>query len=251
MARGVGSLEWARRTHGRLSRRDRLALVAQGVRRQAQAMRPRLGSRAQAVLDVEGYSPPDSAVAQEAEELCREASAPFLEAHCYRTHLWGVAIGRDEGVDFDEEDFYVAALTHDLGLTERFRGHDPEAACFSLDSASGARELLASQGWEGERMDAVAEAITLHLNADVPLSQGAEAYLLQLGAAVDVTGFRLSDLDRVTRQAVLAAHPRHGMKAEFVSLMHREVREHPDSRPAFFTRRFRFDRMVERAPFDD
>jgi hypothetical protein len=221
------------------------------VRRQAQATLPRLGFRGRAVLDLEGYSPPDSAAARGAEELCREASAPFLEAHCHRTHLWGIAIGRDERVDFDEEAFYVAALTHDLGLTERFRAHDPEAACFSLDSASGARELLAPHGWEGQRSDAVAEAITLHLNAAVPLSQGPEAYLLQLGAAVDVTGFRLRDLDRATRDAVLAANPRHGMKAEFVALTHREVREHPDSRPAFFTRRFRFDRMVERAPFDD
>lgn len=251
MAQGVGSLDWARRTHGRLSRRDRLTLLAQGARRQAQALMPRLGSRARAVLDVDAYAPPDSAVAREAEELCREVSPPFLEAHCFRVNLWGLAIGIDEAVEFDEEALYVGSLTHDLGLTERFRGHDPEAACFSLDSVSGMRELVEPRGWDRPRADTVAEAITLHLNAAVPLSQGPEAYLLQIGAAIDVTGFRLRDVDRATRDAVLAAHPRQGMKTEFVSLMHREIREHPDSRPAFFTKRTGFGGMIERAPFDE
>lgn len=68
MASGGGSLEWARRTHGRLSTSDQAALIVQGVRRQARSILPRLGSRAQAVLDLDGYRPPDSAVAREAEE---------------------------------------------------------------------------------------------------------------------------------------------------------------------------------------
>jgi hypothetical protein len=245
----VGTLEWARQTHGRLSRRDRLDLLAQGVRRQAKAMLPRLGSRARAVLDLGGYRAPDSPAAREAEELCREASSAALEAHCYRTHLWGVAIGRYERVEFDEEAFYVAALTHDLGLTDGFRGQDPEAGCFSLDSVSGAQDLTRRHAWPDRRTDLVAEAITLHLNAEVPRSRGPEAYLLQLGAAVDVTGYRLRDVARDTREAILAVHPRRGMKAEFVALMHDEVKIHPSSRPAFFTRRLRFDRMIERAPF--
>ena len=246
----VGTLAWARRTGGRLSRRDRLELLVQGVRRQAADLMPGRGSRARAVLELDGYAPPDSALARDAEELCREVSEPFLEAHCQRVNLWGVAIGRHEGVDFDEEALYVASLTHDLGLTARFRGHDPEAACFSLDSASGARAVIRPHGWPEPRVDTVAEAITLHLNAHVPLAKGAEAYLLQIGAALDVTGYRLGDVDRATRAAILAAHPRHDMKRAFVALMHDELRLHPESRPAFFTRRLRFGRMIQRAPFD-
>lgn len=252
MATGVGSLDWARRTHGRLSRRDKLVLLLQGARRQAVALAPRLGaSRARAVLDLESYGPPDSAAAREAEELCREASPGFLEAHCFRTHLWGVAIGRHERLAFDEEAFYVACLTHDLGLTERFRGHDPEAACFSLDSAAGARELMTRHEWDPPRSDVVAEAITLHLNAAVPGSDGPEAYLLNLGASIDVTGFRLRDVDRATREAIVAMHPRQDMKRRFADIVRAEMTIHPDSRPAFFTRRAGFDRMILRAPFQD
>lgn len=214
-------------------------------------MLPGLGSKAAAVLDVDGYRPPDTAAAREAEELCRQASSPALEAHCHRCHLWGVLIGREEGVDCDEEILYIASLTHDLGLTEAYRGHDPQAACFSLDSASACGELVGRHGWDPGRSGAAQEAITLHLNAHVPPSQGAEAYLLQLGAAIDVTGYRFGDVDRSTRAAVLARHPRHGMKAEFCGLMDREVVEHPDSRPAFFTKRLGFKGMIERAPFDE
>jgi hypothetical protein len=242
----VGTLEWARRTHGRLSRRDRVALLVQGARR----MMPRRG-RLDAALDLDGYRPPDSAAAREAEEVCREASPPAIEEHCYRCHLWGVVVGRAERLAFDEEALYVASLTHDLGLTERFRGHDPAAACFSLDSASAARELMARHRWEPPRSEAVQEAITLHLNAHVPLGQGSEAYLLQLGAALDVTGYRFGDVDRETRRAILDRHPRRAMKEEFVRLMREEVGLHPDSRPAFFTKRVGFTRMIERAPFSE
>jgi predicted HD phosphohydrolase len=237
----VGTLEWARQTHGRLSARDRVALLLQGVRRSL----PR-GSRLGAALDLDAYRPPDTPTAREAEEVCREASSPAIEAHCFRTHLWGVAIAGEEGVGYDEEAFYVAALTHDLGLTDRYRGHDPDAACFSLDSASAAAELLAGD----PRTDTIAEAITLHLNAHVSLDQGSVAYLLQLGAAIDVTGYRFGDIERDTRRAILERHQRLAMKEEFKRLMDREVEEHPDSRPAFFTKRVGFKRMIERAPFE-
>ena len=246
----VGTLEWARRSGGRLSARDKAELVAQGVRRQAaelfrRGFRPR--HQARAMLDVGGYRPPDTPAARESEELCREVSGPTLEAHCHRTHLWGVLLGSHEGLEWDEEALYVACLLHDLGLTERYAGHDPEAGCFTLDSALGARDVVGE--WPGGRADVVAEAITLHTNAHVDPGQGTEAYLLQLGAAVDVTGLRFGEVERATRDAIVALHPRHGMKAAFVSLMREQCERNPDSRAAFFTRRLGFARMIERAPF--
>jgi hypothetical protein len=235
-----------------LSARDQLALVAGGVRMQARLMLPRsfrLRDGAAAVLDVDGYRPPDSAAAREAEELCREASEPFLEQHCHRTHLWGVVIGRHERLDFDAEALYVAALTHDLGLTERFRGHDPDAECFSLDSAAAARDLTRRHDWPEPRADTVVEAIALHLNATVPPSQGAEAYLLQFGAAPDVTGARFDEVDRATRDALLERHPRLDFKREFVATIRADMERHPHARPAFFSKRAGFLRRIEKAPY--
>lgn len=249
MASGVGSLEWARRTQGRLSARDRAVLIAQGVRRQARSLLPRLGSRGQAALDVDGYRPPDSAAAREAEQACREASPPFLEEHCYRVNLWGVAIGAEERIDFDEELLYVAALTHDLGLTEDYRGVENELYAFEVHSSSAACGIAFR--WSRDRSDSLEEAILLHLNPYVPLSQGPEAHLLQLGAALDVTGFRSRDVARGTRAAIIARHPRHRMKDGFKALMDEEVVRHPDSRAAFFTKWLGFKGMIGRAPFDE
>ena len=248
----VGTLEWVRRTGGRLSARDKAELVAQGVRRLASELRPAglsLRGRARATLDLDAYRPPDTRSAREAEELCREVSSPCIEAHCHRTHLWAVVLGRHGGIEWDEEALYVACLLHDLGLTERYAGHDPGAGCFTLDSAAGAREALGV--WARERVDLVAEAITLHVNAFVPLGRGAEAHLLQLGAALDVTGMRAGEVERATREAVVARHPRHGMKREFTRLMERQVERYPDSRAAFFTRRLGFRGMIRRAPFGE
>ena len=246
----VGTLEWARRTKGRLSARDKAELSAQAVRRQAAELLPRrfrIRSTARAALDLECYRPPDTRTAREAEELCREVSSASLEAHCHRTHLWGVVVGRHEQLDWDEEALYVGCLLHDLGLTQRYAGHDPDAACFTLDSTSGAREL--TRAWPDERADVVAEAITLHTNARVPLDCGPEAYLLGVGAAMDVTGMRFAEVVRSTRDAGVARHPRRGMKAEFVGLMQEQAERYPASRAAFFTKRLGFTRLIERAPF--
>ena len=217
---GVGSLAWARRTRGRLGRRDRAELIAQGVRRQARMLLPGLRGRAAATLDVDGYRPPDSAACREADELCREAASSAIDQHSHRVNLWGVVIARHERLDLDEEAHYVASLTHDLGLTERFRGHEPDAGCFSVDSAAACRDLVGRHGWERGRSVRAQESITFHLNAAVPLARGAEAYLLQVAAALDVTGYRFGEVARTTREEILARHPRHGMKAEFTALMH-------------------------------
>jgi hypothetical protein len=246
----VGSLEWARRTRGRLSARDRAELIAQGVRRQARVLLPRLGSRTAAALDLDAYRPPDTPAARAAEEACREASPRFLEEHCHRVNLWGVAIGRKEGIDFDEEAFYVAALTHDLGLTDSYRGLENQLYAFEVHSGVGASGVVESFQWSRDRSDVLREAILLHVNPRVPPSQGAEAYLLQVAAALDVTGFRFRDIEAVTRASIVTQHPRRRMKDGFKALMDEEVVRHPDSRAAFFTKWLGFKRMIEHAPFD-
>jgi hypothetical protein len=46
-----------------------------------------------------------------------------LAAHCYRTYLFGAALGTRDGLDWDAELLFVAAMLHDLGLTD-FIGDD-------------------------------------------------------------------------------------------------------------------------------
>jgi hypothetical protein len=252
----IGTLEWARRTGGRIGVGDRFRLLAEGLRFQIAAMAP--SRRRRAGLDREALSavelperPPDSAVAREAEELCRELSSETLLNHCLRTYVWGCLIGQRDGLRWDEELLYVCSMLHDLGLTDAHFRQDPSAHCFAVEGGRAAAEFGAGRGWEAERRDRLAEAICLHINVFVGPEHGAEAHLLFRGAGYDVIGRDLHAIDRPTRDRVHERHPRLGMKREFGRLMRRESDERPRSRARLYCRYGGFLRMIERAPFPE
>jgi HD superfamily phosphodiesterase len=62
----------------------------------------------------------DSSLAREAEDLLRSVAPPFLVNHSFRSHFFAVGLADRDGVRFDEELLYVAALLHDIGLVEEF-----------------------------------------------------------------------------------------------------------------------------------
>ncbi len=242
---GVGTLEWAKRTGGRLSGGDRLRLLGQVVA-QASVLSSRLKKRRTAA-DLDSVRIPDSRIARDAEELCREVSPPHLLQHCQRTYLWGSLLGRQGGIRYDEELFYVASLLHDLGAASRYPGEDLH--CFGVVSAMAARDFVRARGWEA-RARAVAEAISLHLNVRVGLEQGPEAHLLSAAAALDVTGLRVWELDRGTIGAVLARHPRLDFAREIDAFMRREKEARPDGRVHFLYRYLLFGQLIRRCPLD-
>jgi HD superfamily phosphodiesterase len=166
---------------------------------------------------------PDSRTAREAEELLREAAPPFLANHSHRSYHFATALAERERVRFDAELLYVAALLHDVGLVARF----DTGRCFELDGADAARRLAAEQGWPAERAEAAAEAIRLHVAAEIALADGPEAYLLNHATGFDVRGHRWDDVDAATVASVLAAHPRLDFEAGFTALL----RDQADRKP--------------------
>jgi HD domain-containing protein len=242
----VGTLEWAERTGGRLSGGDRLRLLGQAVA-QASVLSARLKKRRTAA-DLDSVRIPDSRIAKDAEELCREVSPPHLLQHCQRTYLWGSLLGRQGGIRYDEELFYVASLLHDLGATSRYPGEGLH--CFGVVSAMAARDFVRAREWEEVRAQAVAEAISLHLNVRVGLEHGPEAHLLSAAAALDVTGLRVWELDRGTINTVLAHHPRLDFAREIDAFMRREKEARPDGRIHFLYRYLLFGQLIRRCPLD-
>ena len=134
MASQVGTLEWAQRTRGRLSRAERVAVLTQVVRIQLATMPARAASRlglrraGLARLDVRDLRVPDSPPAREAEEVAADAQPDWMLAHAHRTYLWGVVLAAHDGVAFDEELLYIASLLHDAGLPEPVEGAAPPGA---------------------------------------------------------------------------------------------------------------------------
>jgi hypothetical protein len=255
MGTGVGTLAWAERTRGRLSFGDRLGLLGSALVLQARLLpaqvRWQLGlPTAQGPsVDPATLRAPDSAAAKAAEELCREISEPYLVNHCLRTYLWGRILAAQDGIRFDDELFYVACLMHDAGLVKPYLADPPDVPCFAVRGAEVARRLAAKQGWTPARVHAVAEAIALHLNVDVPLAEGPEAHLLNGGAALDVTGIRYWRLDPRIILDVLSRLPRLDMKRRIWDAWKSEADAHADCRGRFLNRYLQFRYRVRSAPF--
>jgi hypothetical protein len=138
----IGSVAWLERTRGRLGRREQLELMALVLRSQAVLLARRLGRSGDRVgrLDPRDVRIPDSAAAREAEEVCG-GLPPSVASHSHRCYLWGAILAAQDGITFDEELLYVAALLHDAGMpVAAAEGHD---CCFTLDSVLAVRALHA------------------------------------------------------------------------------------------------------------
>ena len=169
-------------------------------------VRQRLGLRNPGAFafDVDSLPIPDSSIAKEAEELCRETSSPMLVNHCLRTYAWGMILGRSDGLRPDPELFYVASMLHDLALTDRFRDYAP-MPCFGARAGIIATDWASARGWPAARCSTLANAISLHLNARVPAKHGPEAQCVQAGAGLDVIGLRHWELTPETVGSVSRA----------------------------------------------
>jgi hypothetical protein len=246
----VGTWEWAERTQGRLRRRDRARLIAQGVSARLARMPSQWRSKVLGEgVTLELPAPPDSALARAAEERTRELSSPWLYAHCLRTWAFATMFARRDRVEHDEELLYLACVLHDLGLTPTHTGRDPNAACFAVEGARAAHELVHKHGASDARARVVAEAITLHLNITVPTRLGAEANLLSKGASLDVAGRRIHQIPAHATSHAEARWPRDDFGSELVRATAEQARTRPESRSALL-HRLGFVNLIERNPLE-
>jgi hypothetical protein len=245
-----GTIAWARTNGGRMTRGEQLrefAISNQMVLRTVPAqIRQRLGltGRGAFAFDIDRIPIPDSSIAREAEEECREASPDRLVNHCYRTYAWATMLGHGDGVKPDPELLYVAALLHDLALTDGHREAQP-MPCFAARGGLIAIGWAGERGWPRERCEALGDAISLHLNARVDPAHGPEAQLLQAGAALDVIGLRSWRLTPETIAAVHARHPRLDMLATLAEF---EAESHPGTRTELLMRWLRFSTFARHSP---
>ena len=249
-----GTIAWGERSGGELSTADRLRYVAQGVAMQVKAMsvglRARLGIAPEQLDGVElPERPPDSLLSRDAERHCRELSSPALFNHCLRTYAWGALLGRRDRLGYDEELLFVAAVLHDLGLTDGHLAGPASPPCFAVQGAVAARDWALHHGCERDRADRLANAISLHVNPRVTPSAGIEEHLLAAGAAFDVIGARRREIATPLVAAALERHPRLGLKPEMNERSRAAARRGRSTRVAFGYR-LGFERLIYAAPFE-
>jgi hypothetical protein len=252
MADPIGSLDWAGRTNGNLTTRERRSFVGAVLRTTALyavgRARLALGLRRadSAGLDLASFSLPDSALARAAEEEASGSLTPTMVNHSYRTFAFGLALARLDSVAVDVEQLYVASLLHDIALENPVPGH-----CFAVRGGERARAVCEGAGADPETARAIAEAVSVHITPGVGHECGPLGPTVNAGALVDLIGLRLWDLDQAFVDDAMRRHPRLGCARHLATCWKAEVAAVPEGRAAAVERLSFFTVFLRLAPFSD
>ncbi len=172
---------------------------------------------------VAGVRIPDSALARDAEQFASEHNPRFLQRHCERSYVFGALATAAAGLEPREELAYIAALLHDLGLTERYGGERR----FEVDGAEAAREWAAANGLSPDETQELWDAIALHTSLGIADVRSPECALIHWGTGIDVAGLFLDRLDPAAVNEVIAAFPRDGFVEGIGALTEAAARRAP------------------------
>jgi HD superfamily phosphodiesterase len=172
---------------------------------------------------------PDSAASAAALDVATAYHSPALLNHSLRAYVWAAARGAAEGVRFDPELLYVAALFHDLGLVPVFDSHT-----VAFEEAGGhlAAVFAAGAGWPPERRTRLSEVIVRHMWPRVEAAADPEGYLLAAATATEITGRDADAYPADFRAEVLERHPRLDLTERFLTCFRSQADRKPDSSAA-------------------
>ena len=154
--------------------------------------------------EIAGIRLPDSALAHKAVDLASCVSPDVVRTHVLRTFVFGSLVGKEQGLRYDEELFFLGAVLHDLGLTAEFRSSER----FEVAGADAAAAFLHNEGVAPERREIVWDAIALHTSVGIASRKRPEIALVHIGAGVDVLGMGLDTLPPTLVAETLEALPR-------------------------------------------
>ncbi|WP_299448007.1 HD domain-containing protein [uncultured Phycicoccus sp.] len=248
----LGTIDWSRRTGGRLERGQRRGLLADVVRVHAAnavgrvRLAVHLHPGRNAHLAPSRLLAPDSALTRAATHAATRVLPSVLLGHSHRTYTFGRALGELEGIDVDTELLYAAALLHDTGLVLAAGTDD-----FTLASARVAWDVAEEVGLSTAATETLQTAITMHHSPHVTPDAGPVAYLLSAGAGVDVVGIRSWDLPTSVLDSAVTDHPREGFKKYFARAWADEAARVPEGRARLLRQYGAFTTAVRLAPFDE
>lgn len=172
------------------------------------------------------------------------ADAPLIH-HVWRTWYFGSQLIGQHVADADLEVAFVAAILHDLGLTDRFDSDAP----FEQAGAASAAATLDGLGWSKDRIQVVCAAIAGHLDL-ASAEASPEIALVHLGAAADVIGLRIDQLPGELIEEVLNMHPRNGFVDAVLPALQRQAARKPESTIAGLFRNVGFEKLMRGCSLD-
>ncbi|NEV89681.1 HD domain-containing protein [Streptomyces tendae] len=189
---------------------------------------------------------PGTAAAAAALDVATAYLSPALLNHSLRAYFWAAARGTADGVPFDPELLYVAALFHDIGLVPVFDSH---TVAFEEAGGHVARVFAAGAGWPAERRARLSDVIVRHMWPRVDVATDPEGHLLARATATEIVGTEADAYPSRFRDEVLERCPRLDLAASFLACFQDQAERKPDSSAAGAVRSGLADR-VARNPLD-
>lgn len=197
-------------------------------------------------MSLDALPMPGSATAVSALDVATAHLSPALLNHSVRAYVWAAARGTAEGVVFDPELLYVAALFHDIGLVPVFDSH---TVAFEEAGGHVAQVFAAGAGWPAERRLRVREVIVRHMWPEVDVASDPEGHLLARATATEIVGREAETYPAGFRAEVLERFPRLDLAEEFLACFRDQAARKEDSSAAAALRSGLPDRMSAN-PFD-
>ena len=180
-------------------------------------------------LKVVEVSVPTSRAAVAAREVAAEYCSPALLNHSERSYYFAVGFASVLDLGYDAELLYVAALLHDLGLTEAFDNH---RIAFETAGGHAAWVLTAGAGWPVDRRRRAVEVIERHMWPSVDPATDPEGHLLEIATGLDISGARPDVLPRLFLDDVLARYPRLDLGPAFTACLADQAARKPETAAA-------------------
>jgi hypothetical protein len=174
-------------------------------------------------ITIAGIQAPDTAHTRKAAELVARVHDRDMLNHVHRSWWFAEFLGRKRGLKYDREIVYLAAVMHDLGLTEAYTADKR----FEVDGADAARGILLADGFTEERAQTVWDAIALHSSIGIAEYKAPEIALVHMGSHLDVLGFYYDEVTPDLIDDTLQLYPRLGFAAAFQAALAEVVRKKP------------------------
>jgi len=165
----------------------------------------------------------DTPLVRDAIDLARSSSEPYIFNHVMRSWLFAVSIAEATKPSLNPELLAVAAILHDLGLTDRYFGTER----FEVDGANAARTFLTEHGIPVQQTQLVWDAIALHTTHSIAVHKEPEVATTHSGIFMDVMGAGLDQIPEQRLQVILSEFPRLAMKKQFLECLCSVVRRKP------------------------
>ena len=195
-----------------------------------------------AQAELSAMYPLESPLVQRLNVIAQQQSDPMLR-HSRRTVAFATAIANLDGIAIDDSELlWCACMLHDIGLATPRSDH-----CFAVRGGIRARDVALEAGAEPAWADALGDAISRHATPRLNPRRHPVAYLVSVGALVDVFGRRLEEMDPAFVDELLTAETR----CDFADLVAAAWKAEADAVPrgrAAVAEVFFFSRLARYAP---